>query len=148
MALGLRVFKHFFQGLHPHRNFALQLGQLGQYLRWRTVPMKTAWAPQDGSATSASDHGYNIGHHGIWHKGNASWLLTKNPPGTENIPEGKRPNVFDTSLRVPALVRWPGKIPAGRVVARTVTHIRPHRMMYAVLHVQIITPVKRTFPTQ
>lgn len=37
LALGLRVFKHFFQGLHPHRNFALQLGQLGQYLRWRTV---------------------------------------------------------------------------------------------------------------
>lgn len=70
-----------------------------------------------------SDHGYNIGHHGIWHKGNASWLLKKNPPGTENIPEGKRPNVFDTSLRVPALVRWPGKIPAGRVVARTVTHL-------------------------
>jgi uncharacterized sulfatase len=69
-----------------------------------------------------SDHGYNIGQHGVWHKGNGAWILTENPPGTANIPEGHRPNMFDTSLRVPAIVRWPSRIPAGRVVDRTVTH--------------------------
>lgn len=72
-----------------------------------------------------SDHGYNIGHHGILHKGNASWIRTVNddPPGTTNIPADKRPNLFDTSLRVPCVIRWPKSIPAGRVVSRTVTHL-------------------------
>lgn len=72
-----------------------------------------------------SDHGYNIGHHGILHKGNASWIRTVNddPPGTTNIPPDKRPNLFDTSLRVPCVIRWPKAIPAGRVVGRTVTHL-------------------------
>ena len=70
-----------------------------------------------------SDHGYNIGHHGILHKGNAAWILTENPPGTKNIPAQQRPNMFDTSLRVPAVIRWPKSIPAGRVISRTVTHL-------------------------
>jgi uncharacterized sulfatase len=70
-----------------------------------------------------SDHGYNIGHHGIWHKGNGHWMLTKNPPGTENIPAGQRPNMFDTSLRVPAVVRWPRAIPTGNEVDETISHL-------------------------
>ncbi|MFM9960040.1 MAG: sulfatase [Planctomycetaceae bacterium] len=70
-----------------------------------------------------SDHGYNIGHHGVLHKGNAAWILTENPPGTKNVPAPQRPNLFDTSLRVPAVIRWPGRVPAGRVVNRTVTHL-------------------------
>ncbi len=70
-----------------------------------------------------SDHGYNIGHHGILHKGNAAWILTENPAGTKNIPTPQRPNMFDTSLRVPAVIRWPKSIPAGRVISRTVTHL-------------------------
>jgi choline-sulfatase len=70
-----------------------------------------------------SDHGYNIGHHGILHKGNASWITTNPPPGTANIPERRRPNMFDTSLRVPALVRWPGKIQPKTIVKHTVTNL-------------------------
>ncbi len=70
-----------------------------------------------------SDHGYNIGHHGILHKGNAAWILTENPPGTKNVPAPQRPNMFDTSLRVPALIRWPKSIPAGKIISRTVTHL-------------------------
>ncbi len=70
-----------------------------------------------------SDHGYNIGHHGILHKGNAAWILTENPPGTINVPAAQRPNMFDTSLRVPALIRWPKSIPAGKIVRHTVTHL-------------------------
>lgn len=70
-----------------------------------------------------SDHGYNIGHHGILHKGNASWILTENPSGTKNVPAQHRPNMFDTSLRVPCVIRWPKTIPAGRVISRTVTHL-------------------------
>lgn len=70
-----------------------------------------------------SDHGYNIGHHGVWHKGNGHWILTENPPATEHIPSGLRPNMYDTSLRVPALIRWPKRIPAGTTIDRTITHL-------------------------
>lgn len=55
-----------------------------------------------------SDNGFNLGHSGIWHKGNGWYILTDN--------RGDRPNLFDNSMRVPALVRWPEKIPAGRVL--------------------------------
>jgi len=70
-----------------------------------------------------SDHGYNIGQHGVLHKGNGSWILTENPPATEHIPSGLRPNMFDTSLRVPALIRWPKRIPPGKTIDRTITHL-------------------------
>jgi len=49
-----------------------------------------------------SDHGYNLGHHGIWHKGNGRWILTDN--------RGDRPNLWDNSLRTPTIIRWPGHI--------------------------------------
>ena len=63
----------------------------------------------------SSDHGYNMGHHGIWHKGNGRWILTNN--------RGPRPNMFDRSLRVPAAVRWPAVIQPGTVVDQTTTNL-------------------------
>ncbi len=68
-----------------------------------------------------SDHGYNIGHNGIWHKGNGHWILTENPKATENIPDGQRPNMYDNSLKVPAIVKWPGVIPPKTMVTNTAT---------------------------
>jgi uncharacterized sulfatase len=62
-----------------------------------------------------SDHGYNLGHHGIWHKGNGRWLLVGD--------RGNRANMWELSLRVPALVRWPGVIPPGTTVERTASHL-------------------------
>ena len=44
-----------------------------------------------------SDHGYNVGHHGLCGKGNAGWPL----------------NMFDTSLKIPMIWRMPGTIKAG-----------------------------------
>lgn len=72
-----------------------------------------------------SDHGYNLGHHGLLYKGNAQWMLEPQamPPGTTNVPRGQRPNMFDTSLRVPLVIRWPGTVPAGIVEHRTVSHL-------------------------
>ncbi|MDP9399188.1 MAG: sulfatase-like hydrolase/transferase, partial [Actinomycetota bacterium] len=46
-----------------------------------------------------SDNGFSCGQHGIWGKGNATWPL----------------NLWENSVRVPALVRWPGQVPAGVV---------------------------------
>ena len=84
-----------------------------------------------------SDHGYNMGHNGIWHKGNGHWLLTEPPEGTENVPKGQRPNLYDNSLKVPAAVRWPGVIRPGRVVERTVTHLDWYPTLLAIAGVKL-----------
>ena len=70
-----------------------------------------------------SDHGYNMGHNGIWHKGNGHWVVNNPPPATENIPSGQRPNMYDRSLRVPFAVRWPGVIEPGTVVDEMFTFL-------------------------
>jgi arylsulfatase A-like enzyme len=46
-----------------------------------------------------SDNGFNCGHHGIWGKGNGTFSL----------------NMFDTSVKVPLIVRHPGTIAGGRI---------------------------------
>ncbi|MFW6007609.1 MAG: sulfatase-like hydrolase/transferase, partial [Halanaerobiales bacterium] len=46
-----------------------------------------------------SDNGFNCGHHGIWGKGNGTLPL----------------NMYDTSVKVPAIFSHPGKIPRGEV---------------------------------
>lgn len=48
-----------------------------------------------------SDNGYNCGHHGVWGKGNSTFPA----------------NMYDTSIKVPAIFRHPGRIPAGKVSA-------------------------------
>lgn len=70
-----------------------------------------------------SDHGYNMGHSGVWHKGNGHYALTRNPPATANIPAGQRPNMWDRSIRVPTAVVWPGRIEAGQVIDETVSNL-------------------------
>ncbi|MCR9229684.1 MAG: sulfatase-like hydrolase/transferase [bacterium] len=71
----------------------------------------------------SSDHGYNMGHNGIWHKGNGHWVLNQNPPATKNIPKGQRPNMYDNSIRVPTAVLWPGVTQSGQVVQGTVSNL-------------------------
>ncbi len=63
-----------------------------------------------------SDHGYNIGHHGIHTKGNGIAIF-----GGVNGP--KRPNMWDTSLRIPLLIRWPGTLQAGSEINETVLNL-------------------------
>ncbi len=70
-----------------------------------------------------SDHGYNMGHNGIEHKGNGIWITRNQPPDTENIPGKYRPNLYDNSLRVPAIVRWPGVVEPGTVISETVSNL-------------------------
>ena len=70
-----------------------------------------------------SDHGYNMGHSGVWHKGNGHYVLTRNPSPTANIPRGQRPNMWDRSIRVPTAVVWPGRVKPGTVVEETVSNL-------------------------
>lgn len=68
-----------------------------------------------------SDHGYNMGHNGIEHKGNGKWITNTIPKKTENINAGYRPNLFDNSLKIPAIVYWKGVAQAGRKVDQTIS---------------------------
>ncbi len=70
-----------------------------------------------------SDHGYNMGHNGIYHKGNGIWATTSLPEATRNIAAKYRPNMYDHSIRVPAIVRWPGVVRAGSVIEQTTTSL-------------------------
>lgn len=70
-----------------------------------------------------SDHGYNIAHNGMWHKGNGFWLLNDKPVGSKNIPKGQRPNMYNNSLKVPTIVRWPTVIQPGSVNASTMSNL-------------------------
>lgn len=63
-----------------------------------------------------SDHGYNIGHHGLWHKGNGTWLVIERRGQS-------RPNMFGTSLAVPLLVRWPRVVRPGTQIDELVSNI-------------------------
>lgn len=62
-----------------------------------------------------SDHGYMIGEHGLIHKGNASWI--------DKNHNGLRPNMFDNAIRVPLIVRQPGRVPAGQTQMHVVRQI-------------------------
>ncbi|MDJ0317441.1 sulfatase-like hydrolase/transferase [Arthrobacter sp. H35-MC1] len=49
----------------------------------------------------SSDNGFNAGHHGVWGKGNGTF------------PQ----NMYDSSVKVPAIFNWPGHITAQQVRA-------------------------------
>lgn len=72
-------------------------------------------AYDDTVVVFTSDHGYNLGHNGIWHKGNGRWLLKDN--------RGARSNMYDHSIRVPAVVRWPGRLPSGTTVDQVILNL-------------------------
>ena len=71
-----------------------------------------------------SDHGYNLGDHGTWFKGNAHWVRKPLPPKKwKNIPPRRRPNMWDTSLKVPCAIRWPGVIKPGTRITQTISNL-------------------------
>ncbi len=61
-----------------------------------------------------SDNGYMIGQHGLETKGNGWTLAT---------PRKRRPNMFDNSILVPLIIRWPGMIKPGTVINEMVAEI-------------------------
>ncbi|MAG94295.1 MAG: hypothetical protein CMJ48_11160 [Planctomycetaceae bacterium] len=83
-----------------------------------------------------SDHGYNLGHHALWYKGNAQWQLTQLPEQKwPHIGRKQRPNLFEQSLRVATAVRWPGVIQAGTVVTHTISNLDWYPTLLAIADV-------------
>jgi arylsulfatase A-like enzyme len=64
-----------------------------------------------------SDNGMNMGHHGVWGKGNGTFPL----------------NMYDTSVKVPGIVSHPGRVPTGVRVEAMVSHydVLPTLLEYA-----------------
>ncbi len=62
-----------------------------------------------------SDNGYMIGHHGLHHKGNGAWMVEGKT--------GNRPNMFEESIRVPMVARWPGVVKPGTRIERVVSNL-------------------------
>jgi uncharacterized sulfatase len=77
-----------------------------------------------------SDHGYNIGHHGIHTKGNGIWVA-----GGVNGP--KRPNMWDTSIRVPLIVRWPGVVKPGTEITEPISNIDTFASVLGMLGLEV-----------
>jgi uncharacterized sulfatase len=101
-----RWTKEYYACVHAvDRNLGRLLARLDELkLRDRTVVMFT------------SDHGYMIGHHGLHTKGNASYV-------TAGKKGQRRPNMFEESIRVPLLVRWPRVVKPGTEIAQTVSNV-------------------------
>ncbi len=77
-----------------------------------------------------SDHGYMIGHHGLHTKGNAWWVAG-------GIRGPQRPNMFEESIRVPLIIRWPGVAKPGSEITEPVSNID----MFALVLGMLGTPV-------
>jgi choline-sulfatase len=77
-----------------------------------------------------SDHGYNNGRHGVNTKGNGHWIA-----GGVNGP--KRPNMWDTSIRVPLVVRWPGVVKPGTKIDSLVSNVDMFRTVLGALDVPL-----------
>jgi uncharacterized sulfatase len=83
-----------------------------------------------------SDHGYMIGHHGMHTKGNGSWIAG-------GVTGPKRPNMFDDSIRVPLLVRWPGVVQPGTEVKEPVSNIDTFASVLGMLNLPVPDGVKQ-----
>jgi uncharacterized sulfatase len=71
-----------------------------------------------------------IGHHGLQHKGNAAWIAG-------GVRGPRRPNMFDDSIRVPLLIRWPGVVRPGAVIDNTVSNIDTFASVLGMLGVAV-----------
>lgn len=74
-----------------------------------------------------SDHGCALGHHGFWGKGNSTRPL----------------NMYETSLRVPLIIRHPASVPTGVVIEENVDH---YDTFQAICRWGGVLPPERDYP--
>ncbi|MHC4324324.1 MAG: sulfatase family protein, partial [Planctomycetota bacterium] len=78
-----------------------------------------------------SDNGANLGHHKIKGKGNGRWIAG----GIEGGPH--IPNMWDTSIRVPLAIRWPGVIKKGSRTEHMISNLDIFRTVLGSLNVPL-----------
>lgn len=79
-----------------------------------------------------SDHGYMIGHHGLHAKGNGYhiWRQRGSPQ------RATRPNMFEESIRIPWIVRWPGVTKPGLKIPQPVSNLDTYATVLSMLGVK------------
>ncbi len=82
-----------------------------------------------------SDHGYNMGHHGLRYKGNGYWLVKGK--------KGCRPNMFESSMAVPLLIKWPEVVKPGMEVDALVSNVDMFSSVLSMLGVKVPVGVKQ-----
>lgn len=105
-----RMIREFYASVHSiDRN----LGRLLQHLEDLGLAENTI-------VIYSSDQGFMVGHHGLWSKGPGWWITTdrRDPKGIytdifENQPNPVRQNLFQDTIHVPCVVRWPAGLKAG-----------------------------------
>ena len=115
-----QLYREYYASIHAiDRNLGRLLAKLDELgLAENTIVMFT------------SDHGYNIGHHGIHAKGNGTWI-----GGGVNGP--KRPNMFEESICVPLLVRWPAVVKPGTRIEEMVSNTDTFASILGLLKVPV-----------
>lgn len=76
-----------------------------------------------------SDHGYMIGHHGLHAKGNG-YRIERTRAST---PRQTRPNMFEESIRIPLVVRWPGVTKPGLEIPQPVSNLDTYATVLSML---------------
>jgi uncharacterized sulfatase len=94
------------------------IGRLLDYLDERGLTKNTV-------VLFTSDHGYNEGRHGVRTKGNGHWWAG-------GVRGPKRPNMFDTSLKVPLVIRWPGVVAPGVKLDTMVSNLDMYRTVLGI----------------
>lgn len=81
-----------------------------------------------------SDHGYMIGHNGVYGKGTATFA------GADIRSATRRPNLFDNAIRVPLLIRWPATVQPGTRIEQMVTNLDFFPTLLAIAGAQSLLP--------
>ena len=110
----------YFAAIHSvDRNLGRLLARLDElHLSDHTIVMLT------------SDHGYMIGHHGLHTKGNA-YQIAKGGDGPRRQ---TRPNMFEESIRIPWIVRWPGVVKPGLEIPQHVSNLDTYATVLSMLN--------------
>jgi len=121
-----RLTRDYYANIHSvDRNLGRLLARLDDLkLAGKTIVMFT------------SDHGYMIGHHRLHTKGNGFSIAG-------GVDGPKRPNMFEESIRVPLLLRWPGVVKPGTDIAEMVSNVDTFASVLGMLDVPIPKELKQ-----
>ena len=105
-----------------HREYYSSVTSVDRNIGRLLKQLDDAGLTQNTIVLFTSDHGYNLGRHYISTKGNGIWQGGGRISGAP-----KRPNMWDTSLRVPLAIRWPGVTQPGTRIKNVVSFIDFYR---------------------